>query len=84
MSCPEKFLFSFSFRFFEEQLHFLSFPKMAFPSSQNNFDLNVVPDTQPEIWRPSFLSQKNHLTTNDSVMLDDAIVASVAKGIITP
>jgi hypothetical protein len=57
---------------------------MAFPSSQNNFDLNVVPDTQPEIWRPSFLSQKDHLTTNDSVMLDDAIVASVAKGIITP
>ncbi|GFY80473.1 hypothetical protein Acr_01g0002820 [Actinidia rufa] len=53
-------------------------------SSQNNFDLNVVPDAQPEIWRPSFLSQKGPLMTNDSVMLDDAIVASVAKGIINP
>jgi hypothetical protein len=42
-----------------------------------------VLDAQPDIWRPSFLSQKGHLTTNESVMLDDAIVASVAKGIIT-
>jgi len=79
MSCLDKFLFPFFFKFFEEQLHFLSFPKMAFCSSQNNFDLNVVPDAQPEIWRPSFLSQKGHLTTNDSVMLDDAIATSVAK-----
>lgn len=55
---------------------------MAFSSSQNNFDLNVVPDAQLEIWRPSFLSQKGYLTTNDSVMLDDAIAASMAKGII--
>lgn len=53
-------------------------------SSQNNIDLNVVPDVPPEIWRPSFLSQKGPLMTNDSVMLDDAIAASVAKGIITP
>jgi len=57
---------------------------MASSSSQNNFDLNVVLDAQSEIWRPSFLSQKSHLTTNDSMMLDDAIVISVAKGIITP
>jgi hypothetical protein len=57
---------------------------MAFSSSQNNFDLNVVPDAQPEILRPSFLSQKGHLTTNDSVMLDDAIASSMAKCIITP
>ncbi|GFS46580.1 hypothetical protein Acr_00g0103110 [Actinidia rufa] len=57
---------------------------MAFSSSQNNFDLNIVPDAQPEIWRPSFLSQKGPLMTNDSVMLDDAIAASVAKCIITP
>jgi hypothetical protein len=77
------FLFSFSFWFFEEQLHFHSFPKMASSSSQNNFDLNVVPDAQSEIWHPSFLSQKGHLTTNDSMMLDDAIVTSVAKCIIT-
>lgn len=57
---------------------------MAFSSSQNNFDLNVVPDAQLVIWHPSFLTQKGHLMTNDSVMLDDAIAASVAKGIITP
>jgi hypothetical protein len=63
---------------------FLVFPKMASSSSQNNFDLNVVPDAQSEIWHPSFLSQKGHLTTNDFMMLDDAIVTSVAKCIITP
>jgi hypothetical protein len=57
---------------------------MASSSSQNNFDLNVVPNAQSEIWRPSFLSQKGHLTTNNSMMLDDAIVTSVAKCIITP
>jgi hypothetical protein len=84
MSCLEKFHFPFFFKFFEEQLHFLSFPKMASSSSQNNFDLNDVPDAQQEVWRPSFLSQKGHLTTNDSMMPDDAIVTSVAKGIITP
>ena len=53
-------------------------------SSQNNFDLNVVPDAQTKIWCPSFLSQKGPVMTNDSVILDDAIAASVAKGIITP
>jgi hypothetical protein len=57
---------------------------MASSSSQNNFDMNVVPDEQSEIWRSSFLSEKGHLTTNDSMMLDDVIVTSVAKGIITP
>ncbi|GFZ00566.1 hypothetical protein Acr_14g0002010 [Actinidia rufa] len=53
-------------------------------SSQNNFDLNVVPNVQPELQCSSFLSQKGHLMTNGSVMLDDDIAASVAKGIITP
>jgi hypothetical protein len=43
-----------------------------------------MPDAPQEIWRPSFLSQKGHLSTNDSVMLDDAIATSVAKRIITP
>jgi predicted RNase H-like nuclease (RuvC/YqgF family) len=57
---------------------------MASSSFQNNLDLNVVPEVQPEIWRPSFLSQKGHLMTNDSVMLDDTVAASVAQGIITP
>jgi hypothetical protein len=51
---------------------------------QNNFDLNDVPDVQPEIWRPSFLSPKGYLMTNDSVMLDDATTASMARSIITP
>ncbi|GFS40356.1 hypothetical protein Acr_00g0068070 [Actinidia rufa] len=53
-------------------------------SSQNNFDLNVVPIVQPEFRCSSFLSQKDSLMTNGSVMLDDDIAASVAKGIITP
>ncbi|GFS41849.1 hypothetical protein Acr_00g0076700 [Actinidia rufa] len=53
-------------------------------SSQNNFDLNAVPNVQPEIRCSSFLSQKGPLMTSDSVMLDDDIAASVAKGIITP
>jgi len=43
-----------------------------------------VSDVQPEIWRPSFLSPRGHLMTGDSVMLDDATVASEARGIITP
>jgi hypothetical protein len=68
-----------------EQLHFFRFSKMA-PSSasQNSFDLNTVPDVQPEISRPSFLYPRGHLMTNDSMMLDDATVALVARSIITP
>jgi hypothetical protein len=80
----KQFLFLFSFWFFDEQLLFHSFPNMASSSSENNFDLNVVIDAQSEILHPSFLSQKGHLSTNDSTMLDDAIVTSVAKCIITP
>ncbi|XP_062153721.1 uncharacterized protein LOC133861913 [Alnus glutinosa] len=57
---------------------------MASSSSQNNFDLNDVPGVLPEIWRPLFLSQKGPLMTKDSVMLDDAVAASVAQGIMTP
>ncbi|GFY99408.1 hypothetical protein Acr_13g0008090 [Actinidia rufa] len=53
-------------------------------SSQNNFDLNDVPNVQPELRCSSFLSQKGHFMTNGSVMLDDAVAASVARGIITP
>ncbi|GFS40809.1 hypothetical protein Acr_00g0070690 [Actinidia rufa] len=53
-------------------------------SSQNNFDLNAVPNVQPEIRCSSFLSQKGLLMTSGSVMLDDDIAASVVKGIITP
>jgi hypothetical protein len=79
---------NFFFLYHQVLLRAVSFPKvsqnMASSSSQNNLDLNVVPEVQPEIWRPSFLSQKGPLMTNDSVMLDDAIAASVANGIITP
>ncbi|GFZ02874.1 hypothetical protein Acr_15g0014820 [Actinidia rufa] len=57
---------------------------MASSSSQKKFDLNNVPNVQPEIWRSLPLSQKDPLITNGSVMLDDAVAASVAKGIITP
>ncbi|XP_057472618.1 uncharacterized protein LOC130786216 [Actinidia eriantha] len=57
---------------------------MASSSSQTIFDLNDVPNVQPEIWRSSPLPQKGSLITNGSVMLDDAVAASVAKGIITP
>ncbi|GFS42007.1 hypothetical protein Acr_00g0077630 [Actinidia rufa] len=57
---------------------------MASSSSQKKFDLNDVPNVQPEIWRSLPLSQKDPLITNGSVMLDDAVAALVAKGIITP
>jgi hypothetical protein len=53
-------------------------------ASQNNIDLNAVPDVQPEIWRPSFPPPRGHLMTTDSLMLDDAAAVSVARGIITP
>jgi hypothetical protein len=53
-------------------------------ASQNNIDLNAVPDVQLEIWRPPFLSPRGHLMTGDSMKLDDATAASVARGIITP
>jgi predicted RNase H-like nuclease (RuvC/YqgF family) len=53
-------------------------------ASQNNFDLNDVSNVQPEIWGPSFPSPRGHLMITDSVMLDDATAASVARGIITP
>ncbi|GFZ20086.1 hypothetical protein Acr_28g0007910 [Actinidia rufa] len=56
---------------------------MASYSSQK-FDLNAVPNVQPEIRHSSSLSQKDPLMTNASVMLDDAVAASVARGIITP
>lgn len=53
-------------------------------ASHNNIDLNAVPDVQPEVWRPSFTSPRGHLMTTDTVMLDDAVAVSVARGIILP
>ena len=52
---------------------------MASSSSQNNFDLNVVPDAQPEIWSPSFLSQNEKLLANRTDA--EAINDSMAFGI---
>ncbi|GFZ11060.1 hypothetical protein Acr_22g0004580 [Actinidia rufa] len=53
-------------------------------SSQNNFDLNDVPNVQPELRVHHSYLKKGPFMTNGSVMLDDDIAASVAKGIITP
>ena len=52
---------------------------MASSSSQNNFDLNVVPDAQPEIWSPSFLPQNEKLLANRTDA--EAINDSMAFGI---
>ncbi len=51
-------------------------------SSQNNFDLNVVPNAQLEVWHPSFQSQNGPITVNDSVMMSDTTATAVAVGII--
>ena len=53
-------------------------------SSQNNFDLNVVPNVEPEVWHPSFQSQNGPIMINDSVMMSDITVTAVAVGIINP
>ena len=53
-------------------------------SSQNNFDLNVVPNAQPEVWHSSFQSQNGPITVNDSVMMSDITATTVAVGIINP
>ena len=53
-------------------------------SSSQKFNLNDLPNVQPKIRHSSSLSQKGPLMTNGSVMLDDAVAASVARGIITP
>ena len=54
-------------------------------SSQNNFDLNVVPNAHPEVWHhPSFQSQNGSIIVNDSVMMNDTTTTVVAVGIINP
>ena len=52
---------------------------MASSSSQNNFDLNVVPDAQPEIWSPSFLSQNEKLLANrtDAEVINDSMAFGI-------
>ena len=51
-------------------------------SSQNNFDLNVVPNAQLEVWHLSFQFQNGPITVNDSVMMSDTTATTVAVGII--
>ncbi len=53
-------------------------------SSQNNFDLNVVPNAQPEVWHPSFQSQNGPIMVNDSVMMSDITATAAVVGIINP
>ena len=52
---------------------------MASSSSQNNFDLNVVPDAQPEIWSPSFISQNEKLLANrtDAEVINDSMAFGI-------
>ncbi|CAL9011069.1 unnamed protein product [Prunus brigantina] len=51
-----------------------------------HFDLNVAPKTtrDTEVWHPSFVSQNCHLTDNDSMMMNDTIVVTVARNFLTP
>ena len=52
---------------------------MASSSSQNNFDLNVVPDAQPEIWSPSFILQNEKLLANrtDAEVINDSMAFGI-------
>ena len=52
---------------------------MASSSSQNNFDLNVVPDAQPEIWSSSFISQNKKLLANktDAEVINDSMAFGI-------
>ena len=59
---------------------------MASSSSQNNnyaINLNVVPSTAPEVWRPYFLSPNGPVTVINSVMLSGPIVKTVAVDLLT-
>ena len=59
---------------------------MASSSSQNNnyaINLNVVPSTAPEVWRPYFLSPNGPVTVINSMMLSGPIVKTVAVDLLT-
>ncbi len=59
---------------------------MASSSSQNNhnaFNLNVVPSTEPEVWRPYFLSPNGLIMVIDSVMLSGTTATAVAASLLT-
>lgn len=60
---------------------------MASSSSRpNRLDQNAAPNTvsDAQVWRPSFVSQNRHLTTNDSVMMNDATAVTVARNFLLP
>ncbi len=60
---------------------------MAFSSSQTNhnaFNLNVVPSTEPEVWRSYFLSPNGPITVIDSVMLSGVTAMAIAADLLTP
>ena len=59
---------------------------MASSSSQNNnyaINLNVVPSTAPEVWRPYFLSLNGPVMVIDSMILNGTIGTVVAAGLLT-
>ena len=60
---------------------------MASSFSQNNhnaINLNVVLSTEPEVWRPYFLSPNGLVMVIDSMMLSGTTATAVAAGFLTP
>ena len=43
-----------------------------------------MPSTEPEVWRPYFLSSNGPVTVIDSMMLSGTIAIVVAAGLLTP
>ena len=43
-----------------------------------------MPSTEPEVWRPYFLSPNGPVTVIDSMMLSGTIAIVVAAGLLTP
>jgi hypothetical protein len=59
---------------------------MASSFSQNNhnaLNLNAVPSTEPEVWRPYFLSPNGLIMVIDSVMLSGTTAMAVAASLLT-
>ena len=79
----EKLHFIFTFRGFILNSNQI-FQMASSTSSQNNFDLNVVPNAQPEVQHSSFQSQNGPITVNDSVMMSDITATTVVVGTINP
>ena len=43
-----------------------------------------MPSTEPEVWRPYFLSPNGPVTVIDSVILSGTTATAVAAGLLTP